>query len=188
MSEAEAKIHIDGGSRGNPGPASYAFVLRRPGEEEIEECDRLGSATNNIAEYTALVRALQMAHELGLQHVAIFSDSELLVKQMNGEYRVKNADLRELYEEATELRSKFAKVTLTHVRREYNKDADRLCNEALDGNPRPRGASRPPREIVSPLAILENAGKLWLERGRLEPTPSDVLAELTSALEKIKPQ
>ncbi|OWK44375.1 ribonuclease H [Fimbriiglobus ruber] len=104
----------------------------------IEEAETLGIATNNVAEYTALVRALERANALGLRSLAIFSDSELMVRQMKGEYRVKSADLQDLYREAVDLRKAFDKVTLTHVRREFNSDADRLCNEALDGRPRPR--------------------------------------------------
>ncbi len=128
-------IHTDGASRGNPGAAAYAYVIRRDGEPPIEEADCLGQMTNNQAEYTALVRALEHALELGTQHrVLIHSDSELMVKQMNGEYRVKNEELRGLYEQACALRNRFeAPVTILHVRREQNKRADQLCNEALDG-------------------------------------------------------
>jgi ribonuclease HI len=132
MSDQPATVHIDGAARGNPGPAAYAMVLRRPGEPVIEEAETMGTATNNVAEYTALIRALERACELGIRTLAVFSDSELIVKQMNGEYRVKNADLQDLYREAQALRKRFERVTLTHVRRAQNADADRLCNEALD--------------------------------------------------------
>ena len=131
-----ATVHIDGAARGNPGPAAYALILRRPGLPDVEESDTLGKATNNVAEYTGLIRGLERAIELGVKNLTVFSDSELIVKQMNGEYRVKNADLHELYAEATALKKKLPKVTLTHVRRAQNADADRLCNEALDGNPK----------------------------------------------------
>ena len=93
-----ATMHIDGAARGNPGPASYAVVLARPGQPDVEEADTIGTATNNVAEYTALLRGLELAAELGVKKLVVFSDSELLVKQMNGEYRVKNADLLPLYE------------------------------------------------------------------------------------------
>jgi ribonuclease HI len=138
MSET-ATVHIDGAARGNPGPAAYALVLRRPGEPVVEEAAPIGRATNNVAEYTALIRALERAAELGVKDLAVFSDSELLVKQMNGEYRVKHPDLQDLYREAQALRKRFDRVTLTHVRRAENADADRLGNEALDGRPRHRG-------------------------------------------------
>src|SRR6478735_8386779 len=95
-----ATMHIDGASRGNPGRAAYAVVLARPGLPVVEEADTIGTATNNVAEYTALVEGLSLASELGVKKLAVFSDSELMVKQMNGEYRVKNPDLVDLYQEA----------------------------------------------------------------------------------------
>jgi ribonuclease HI len=128
-------IHTDGASRGNPGAAAFAYVISREGQPAVEEAGCLGQMTNNQAEYTALVRALEHALELGKDHrVLVHSDSELMVKQMNGEYRVKNEELRGLYEQACQLRKCFdGVVTIRHVRREQNKRADQLCNEALDG-------------------------------------------------------
>lgn len=128
-------IYTDGASRGNPGEAAFAYVINRDDQPTIEGAGRLGQMTNNQAEYTALVRALEHALELGPQHrLLVHSDSELMVKQMNGEYRVKNEDLRDLYEQACALRRRFeGPVTIQHVRREQNKRADQLCNEALDG-------------------------------------------------------
>ena len=140
MSEP-ATMHIDGAARGNPGPAAYAVVIARPGQPPIEESDTLGKTTNNVAEYTALVAGLERAAELGLKRLDVFSDSELLVKQMNGEYRVKSPDLQDLYAEAKALRAKFDRVTLTHVRREQNADADRLCNVVLDGEKKRKKAA-----------------------------------------------
>src|SRR5947209_10125010 len=133
MSEDVVTIHVDGAARGNPGPAAFAYVIAGPGLGPVEHAERLGTATNNVAEYTALVRALGRARELATRRLAIFSDSELMVKQMNGEYRVKNPELKELYEEARALVRHFAGVTLTHVRRAENKRADQLCNAVLDG-------------------------------------------------------
>lgn len=136
MTETEVlTIYTDGASRGNPGAAAFAYVISREGQPPIEEAECLGDATNNQAEYTALVRALERALQLGPHHrLLIHSDSELMVKQMNGEYRVKNADLRDLYEQACALRQRFAnEVTIRHVRRALNKRADELCNQALDG-------------------------------------------------------
>lgn len=128
-------IYTDGASRGNPGAAAFAYVISRDSQTPIEQAGCLGQMTNNQAEYTALVRALERALELGPHHrVLLHSDSELMVKQMNGEYRVKNEDLRSLYEQACALRRRFeGPVTIRHVRREQNKRADQLCNEALDG-------------------------------------------------------
>jgi len=127
------KIHIDGVARGNPGPAAFAFVIQKEGSPPIEENGLLGVTTNNLAEYTALVRALERAAELGARRLIVHSDSELLVKQMNGAYRVKNPDIRVLYDQAKELIERFEQVVIRHVRREQNSRADELCNEALDG-------------------------------------------------------
>lgn len=148
-----ATMHIDGAARGNPGPAAYAVVLARPGLPVVEEAQPIGKATNNVAEYTALVEGLQLAAELGVKKLAVFSDSELLVKQMNGEYRVKNEDLRPLYEEAKRLAALFDTFTITHVRREQNKRADQIGNDALDGLPRKRG-----EEPVRTLAVTAGEG------------------------------
>src|SRR5262249_20764158 len=143
------RIHTDGASRGNPGAAAYAYVITPEGAAPIEEAGCLGEMTNNQAEYTALIRALEHALELGAHHhLMIHSDSELLVKQMNGEYRVKNEELRGLYQDALKLRKQFTGgVTIRHVRRSQNSRADELCNEALDGkrspSPRPVQPAQP---------------------------------------------
>src|SRR5438309_3409907 len=110
-------IHTDGASRGNPGAAAYAYVITRGGQLLVEEAGCLGELTNNQAEYTALVRALEHALELGPEHrVLVHSDSELMVKQMNGQYKVKHVDLRPLYEEARDLARQFReRVTFRHV-------------------------------------------------------------------------
>src|SRR6266498_3070802 len=125
-------IYTDGGSRGNPGPAAYAYVIKRPGLSDIEEKAYLGKSTNNIAEYTGLVKALEHAKEIGGKKLIVNSDSELMVKQMNGQYRVKNEGLRPLYEQAVKLRKQFETVTIKHVYRDQNSQADALCNEAMD--------------------------------------------------------
>jgi ribonuclease HI len=128
-------IHTDGASRGNPGAAAFAYVIERDGMPTIEGSGCLGKMTNNQAEYTALVRALEHALRLGPDNnVLVKSDSELMVKQMRGEYKVKNEELRGLYEQARRLVGQFTgRVTLQHVRRDQNKRADQLCNNALDG-------------------------------------------------------
>jgi ribonuclease HI len=144
-------IHTDGASRGNPGAAAYAYVIARDGKLLFEEAGCLGQMTNNQAEYTALVKALEHALELGSdQRLLIHSDSELLVKQMNGEYRVKNEELRDLYEQAQRLVRRFTgPVTIRHVRRGQNSRADALCNEALDGlrEPTPRASDFAPAPL-----------------------------------------
>ncbi len=127
------KLFTDGGARGNPGPAAAAFVLQEEDGTVLDaRGDAIGIQTNNAAEYTALLNGLRRAAELGVTEVEVVSDSELMVKQMRGEYRVKNAALRELSIEATRLARAVGRVTYTAVRREHNELADRLVNEALD--------------------------------------------------------
>ena len=129
----KARLETDGGARGNPGPAAAAYVLEaEDGTVLAERGEAIGVATNNVAEYRALVAGLRKAVELGVEEVEVVSDSELLVKQMTGEYRVKNTDLMELSLEAKRLERKFAGVRYTAVRRAKNERADRLVNEALD--------------------------------------------------------
>ena len=125
--------YIDGGSRGNPGPAGYGVRFETAGGEPIEELhESIGIATNNVAEYRGLVAALTWALAHGHNALHVRSDSELLVRQMKGEYRVKNAGLQPLYEEARRLAARVGQVTFEHVRRERNRDADRLANLAMD--------------------------------------------------------
>lgn len=128
-------LRTDGASRGNPGPAGIGIVLESAGGEIIDEvAEYIGHATNNVAEYNALIRGLQEAARRGAREVAVFSDSELLVRQMKGQYRINNEGLRPLFEQATELaRSRFCKFSITHVPREQNRRADRLANLAIDG-------------------------------------------------------
>ena len=129
----KAKLFTDGGARGNPGPAAFGYVLEaEDGTVLAAHGEAIGVATNNVAEYRALLAGLARAVELQVGEVEVVSDSELLVKQMRGEYRVKNEALRELSIEAARLARRLAKVSYTAVRREHNKLADRLVNEALD--------------------------------------------------------
>jgi ribonuclease HI len=129
----KARLFTDGGARGNPGPAAAAYVLETEDGTVLDaRGDAIGIQTNNVAEYTALLNGLRRAAELGVDEVEVVSDSELMVKQMRGEYRVKNAALRELSSEAARLGRALGRVTYTAVRREHNHLADRLVNEALD--------------------------------------------------------
>ena len=129
----KAKLFTDGGSRGNPGPAAYGFVLEAEDGTVLDaRGEAIGVATNNVAEYSALIAGLERARVMGLDEVEVVSDSELLVKQMRGEYKVKNAALRELSLEAARLARGIGTVTYTAVRREHNELADSLVNEALD--------------------------------------------------------
>jgi ribonuclease HI len=129
----KARLSTDGGARGNPGPAAYGFVLEtEDGTVLAAHGEKIGVATNNVAEYRALLAGLEKALELHVDEVDVVSDSELLVKQMTGEYRVKNETLRELSLEAARLARQLRKVSYRAVRREHNALADRLVNEALD--------------------------------------------------------
>ena len=128
-----ARLYTDGGARGNPGPAAAAYVLETEDGTVLDaRGEAIGVATNNVAEYRALVAGLRKALELGVGEVDVISDSELLVKQMNGEYRVKNAALVELALEAARLAREIGKVRYRAVRRTENELADALVNEALD--------------------------------------------------------
>jgi ribonuclease HI len=127
-----AIANVDGGSRGNPGPAGYGVHIQLDNGEIVELKESLGTATNNVAEYNGLLAALRWAAQHGIRTLLIRADSELMVKQMKGIYRVKNAGLLPLYEEARRLAREIGRVTFEHVRRELNKDADRLANEAMD--------------------------------------------------------
>jgi len=127
-----ATANIDGGSRGNPGPAGYGVRIEQADGTIVEIKQAIGSCTNNVAEYGALLAALRWAEEHGISSLRVRSDSELLVKQMRGQYRVKNAGLQPLHEEAQSRARRIGTVTFEHVRRELNKDADRLANEAMD--------------------------------------------------------
>jgi ribonuclease HI len=193
----EVTIFTDGAARGNPGPAAFAFIIERPGSPAIAEKGFLGNATNNVAEYTGLVRALERAQEIGARRVVVNSDSELMVKQMNGEYRVKNSGLLPLYEQASDLRRRFEKVAFRHVRRESNKDADRLCNEALDAEagdgkgdraraakvkkPAARAEDLEARVRDDAIACLQAAAGAW-KRGEQQPTADAVWEQLWSIL------
>ena len=129
----KARLFTDGGARGNPGPAAYGFVLEtEDGTVLAAEGRAIGVATNNVAEYSGLVAGLRKALELHVPEIEVVSDSELLVKQMRGEYRVKNDALRALFVEASRLALDLQSVKYRHVKRAHNELADRLVNDALD--------------------------------------------------------
>jgi len=131
--------NIDGGARGNPGPAAYGVVVRNSkGEVLAELSDYLGLQTNNYAEYSGLLAALEYAVQLKLPSLKIFSDSELLVRQMQGRYKVNNPTLQELFARAKSLAAKLKYFSIEHVLRERNKEADRLVNKVLDERARGR--------------------------------------------------
>jgi ribonuclease HI len=127
-------VHVDGGARGNPGPAAAAAVVSTPdGDTLLERGEYLGEATNNVAEYRALLLGLDLARELGAREVEVIGDSELVARQIGGEYKVKNAALKPLYLEAMRRLRELDGWSVTPVRREQNRRADELVNETLDG-------------------------------------------------------
>jgi ribonuclease HI len=129
----KARLFTDGGARGNPGPAAAAYVLEADGGEVLaSHGEAIGVATNNVAEYSALIAGLERARDLGVTELEVVSDSELMVKQMRGEYRIKNEALGELAARAARIARAIGPVSYTAVRREHNTLADMLVNDALD--------------------------------------------------------
>ena len=137
--------HIDGGARGNPGPAGYGVVITDPTGKKIAEISQyLGHHTNNYAEYNGLLAVLRYAIAQKIQSLKIISDSELMVRQMKGVYKVRHPELRKLYDEAQHLTAQIEHVEIRHALREHNQDADRLANQAMDrGRGSPRGEPAP---------------------------------------------
>lgn len=128
------QVHIDGGARGNPGPAGAAVIVRDADDGVVvhQAGIFLGRTTNNVAEYRALLAGLEFAARLGAAEVQVFSDSELLVRQMDGRYRVRNAGLKPLHEQALQMQERFARCSYRHIARAENKDADRLVKQAIN--------------------------------------------------------
>jgi ribonuclease HI len=192
------RIHTDGAARGNPGPAAFAYVIERNDGPAIEEKGLLGTKTNNVAEYTALVKALEHAARLGARRLDIRTDSDLMVNQLNGSYKVKNEGLRPYYERARLLLREFDQVNLRHVPRAENSRADRLCNEALDGaqgkpasrGTRPSAPKRPPdprrADAVRAEALdcLRAVAAAWARGNPEDPKPEDVWEQLWTILEE----
>lgn len=192
--------NIDGGSRGNPGPAAYAVVLRDPnGKVILELAKQFGRDTNNVAEYYGLLAALDYAATHGIAALRIRSDSELLVRQMQGSYKVKSEDLRPLYERAVKLSRQFKYFAIEHVRRELNREADALANAAMDhaaggrGEIRREASTAGPRSAASaPMKIEAEPHKLprriraRFERGMLVPAEPLDLPEGTELAVEIR--
>jgi ribonuclease HI len=127
-------VNVDGGARGNPGPAAIGAVVQDANGEVLEEHgERIGVATNNVAEYRALLLGIARAAELGANELELVGDSELIVRQVKGEYKVKDATMRELHSEVKRALRPFDRWSIRHVRRELNAEADRLVNAVLDG-------------------------------------------------------
>jgi ribonuclease HI len=191
------RIHTDGAARGNPGPAAFSYVIERDDGPDIEEKGFLGSKTNNVAEYTALVKALEHAARLGARRLEVFTDSDLMVNQMNGSYKVKNEGLKPYWQQAQRLVREFEDVNISHVPREQNSRADRLCNEALDGAqgkasaaPRPRTAApaapdaRTDTVRAEAIDCLRTVAAAWARGNASDPRPEDVWEQLWTILEE----
>jgi ribonuclease HI len=185
--------NIDGASRGNPGPAAYALILRAPGGAKIAEISKcIGRKTNNVAEYYALVAALDYAAAHSIRALRVRSDSELLVRQMQGRYRVKNEELKPLHERAQKMARAFDYFVIEHVPREQNQDADLLANLALDGAPTgnkvsvspERAAARSFDKVSAPLRIrAQYRGGVFVPRSAVE-IPEDTQVELEIRITK----
>ena len=164
-SVAAYQANIDGGSRGNPGPAAYGVVIRDGRGEIVGRLKKyIGQNTNNVAEYFGLIAALDYAQAHGVRALRVESDSELLVKQMRGQYKVKSGDLRPLYERARKMSQAFESFQIDHVYREQNREADALVNQALDETSRAGLSSAPQKP-----AAKENPLRLFAryEKGHL---------------------
>ncbi len=194
MSVQSAEIYIDGAARGNPGPAAYAVILQPHNAAVIEESGTIGTATNNVAEYTALIQALERAKLEKLTCLKIYSDSELIVKQMNGLYKVKSAELSELHSRASMLRQEFEQVEIVHIRRESNKRADALCNRALDAEDRQKNSTKsphpssPPRNLQAiherAVSCLNSACAAWQNHSPGAPSAEQIWEQLWNLLEE----
>ena len=162
--------HVDGASRNNPGPAAYGVVLRRPDGSVVETLSKyIGTKTNNEAEYFGLIAALDCAASHRIARLRVVSDSELLVRQMQGNYKVKSASLKPLHEQARKLAGQFAYISFEHVPRAHNADADRLANEALDKTESHGAGTRHPSAALRTSAVpgdqATQAGVARLFRG-----------------------
>jgi ribonuclease HI len=186
--------NIDGGARGNPGPAAYGIVLREAGGATLLATGKyVGRATNNVAEYYALIAALDAARERSVTRLRVESDSELLVRQMQGRYRVKSPDLKPLHERAMKISRGFEHFEIAHVPRERNREADRLVNAALDGDLKSEGgsaggsASSPRDENRPALDMSPRTIRARYRGGMLVPTETLDIPEGAEVIVTVKP-
>jgi ribonuclease HI len=167
---AAYRANIDGGSRGNPGPASYGVVIRDPHGEVVAKLKKyIGRMTNNVAEYYGLIAALDYAQSHGIRALRVESDSELLVRQMRGQYKVKSAELRPLFERARKMAQTFASFKIEHVYREQNAEADTLANEALDETSGAPPRMKPDAPATKPRPPLSRKVRAHVRNGALVP-------------------
>jgi len=175
----EIVLHFDGASRGNPGPAAYGVVAESLDGAPVAAFSKfLGEATNNQAEYEGLLAALEFARSNGYTRLRILSDSELLVRQMNGQYKVKSDGLKPLWERARRAAAAFESCSFRHVPREENREADRLANRALDGALTPAAAARPRETAPAPLRVRAVYRAGCLKPDRALPLEEDEEVEI----------
>lgn len=171
-------FHIDGGARGNPGPAGYGVLVQDEAGKKVDALSVfLGVQTNNFAEYSGLVAALEYALEHGVKAVKVYSDSELLVKQIKGEYKVKSPALLDIYREAKDLIRKLNSFQIRHVMREQNREADRLANQAMDKGMGRSPAPEPTTSEVKEVTGIVTKGVVHLLDGTL-PEGAKVVVRL----------
>lgn len=133
MKNKKLLLYTDGGSRGNPGPSGIGVIILDSKRKKIKESSKyIGETTNNVAEYSALVCGLEEAASLGADEIVVYMDSELLAKQLNGEYRVKDENIKALFEKALGILKNFSSFEIKHIAREKNKEADKLVNKAIN--------------------------------------------------------
>ena len=177
---ASYHANIDGGSRGNPGPAAYGVVMRDARGEVVASLKKyIGQNTNNVAEYFALIAALDYAQTHGIRALRVESDSELLVKQMRGQYKVKSEELKPLFERAKKMSQTLEMFRIEHVYREQNREADALVNQALDETSRPgagaaNAAKLPPKDSSLRFFARYKDGALHPEDALNLPDGTDV--------------
>jgi ribonuclease HI len=175
---AAYRANIDGGSRGNPGPASYGVVIRDPRGEIVAKLKKyIGRSTNNVAEYYGLIAALDYAQQHGIRALQVQSDSELLVRQMRGQYKVKSPELRPLYERARKMAQMLDSFKIDHVYREQNAEADALANEALDETSGRTTAPKPHANPAKPQPTPARKIRARFRNGALVPIDPLDLAE-----------
>jgi len=173
---AAYRINIDGGSRGNPGPAAYGVIIRDGSGEIVAKLKKyIGRMTNNVAEYYGLIAALDYAESHGVKAIRIESDSELLVKQMRGQYKVKSEDLRPLFERALKMSKGFGTFRIEHVYREQNREADALANEAMDETEAKAPGGATAKKSAAPAAKSEPASTKT-EASSSKPEPRKIQA------------
>ena len=171
-------FHVDGGARGNPGPAGYGVLVEDEDGMKVDALRAfLGAQTNNFAEYSGLVAALEYALEHKVRAVKVYSDSELLVKQIKGEYKVRSEALVDIFREAKELIRKLDSFQIRHIPREQNREADRLANEAMDQGMGRKPASETPRSEPAEVTGIVTKGVVHLINGTL-PEGAQVLVRL----------